>query len=204
MRDHEQKYYLCKSGEVKRRAEEHRATYKRHMDKLWKVVNSFGSDTARIEKRMLLIEGIAFKGEPPKGWTKPKYGISRPKLGTLKPEVRRCFTPSGSYFVETHKDLKPFQEWLGCPFHYSYKTKTGSGTSTIGRLFSEGFVYWYSETGPILLELPDVAGAKKEALASGETIDNNVLDWVPPKGLKEILPEEWDLMVAKHKRKEAK
>jgi hypothetical protein len=44
-----------------------------------------------------------------------------------------------------------------------------------------------------------VAAAKARALKEGRTIDGNVLDWVPPKGLKEILSEEWDLMAAKHK-----
>lgn len=202
MRDADQKYYICKSGEVKHRAEEHRTTFLRLKDKLWEVVNSFGSERASIDTRMMLIQGIEFKGEPPVGWTKKKNGVSKPKRGTLPPEVRKFFTPDGSYYVTPHEDLNPLAKWLNCPFGYSWKSKDGksSGMHHLGRLFSDGFTYWYDKDGPIMLELPDVAKAKAESIKRGEIVENNVLDWVPPKGLKEILPEEWDLMAAKHKK----
>lgn len=203
MRDSQQKYYLCKSGEVKRRAEEHRKTFLRLRAELWKVVESFGATAARLDDRMMLIQGIEFKGEPPVGWTKKKHGVSRPKRGILGFNERKFFTPDGSYSVETHKELRPFGDWLKCPFSYLWNSKDGksSGRNHIGRLFSDGFTYWYDPAGPIMLELPDVEAAKKRALERGEIADNNVLDWVPPKGLKEILGEEWGLMAAKHKQK---
>lgn len=203
MRDSPQKYYLVKSGEVRRRAEEYRKTYIRLKANLWKIISSFGCEEASLDVRMMLIRSLRFKKAPPAGWTKPnRWGLSRPKPGTLKPEIRKFFTPSGTYCVETHMELKSFEAWLACPFGYSWKSKDGksSGSATIGRLFSDGFVYWYDPEGPIMLELPDVAGAKKRAAERGELVDNNALDWVPPKGLKEILSEEWDLMAAKHER----
>ena len=46
-----------------------------------------------------------------------------------------------------------------------------------------------------------MAKAKAASIERGEIVDDNVLDWVPPKGLKEILPEKWDLMAAEHKIK---
>jgi hypothetical protein len=94
MRDHEQKYYLCQSGEVKRRAEEYRQVNLRLRAKLWDVISSFGAEKASICGTMMLIRGIAFKGAPPKGWTKPRHGISRPKPGTLSPELRQYFQPA--------------------------------------------------------------------------------------------------------------
>lgn len=204
MRDRDQKYYLCKSGEVKRRAEEHRKAYIKLKSKLWKVVESFGSDSASIDTQMMLIRGIAFKGDAPTGWTKEKHGVSRPKKGTLPAEVRRFFVPDGGYMVETHKDLVGFLQWLGCPFGYGWKSKEGasSGSSHIGRLFARDRMFWYDEHGPIMLELPDVAGAKARAAEAGHIVDDNVLDWTPPKGLKEIMKEEWDLMAARHERAE--
>lgn len=204
MRDSDQKYYLCKSGEVKRRAEEYRATYLRLKAKLWEILESFGAEEASICPTMMLIQGIAFKGEPPAGWSKKKHGVSRPKPGTIAPELRRFFQPN-SCWIELHKDLAPFRDWLACPFHYTYTMKPGnplkitSGSGHLGRLFSDGFVFWYDPAGPIMLELPDVAGAKKRADERGEIVDNHALDWTPPKGLKETLSEEWDLMAAKHK-----
>jgi hypothetical protein len=203
MKDCTQKHYLCTSGEVKRHAEEHRHTFIRLREQLWKVVKSFGSDEASICDTMMLIRGIKFKGAPPEGWTKPnRYEGSRPKRGTLPPETMKFFTPGGSYFIETHPELKALNEWLKCPFSYSYQSKDGktTGRNTIGRLFSDGFTYWYSSTGPIMLILPDVAAAKARAKEKKEIVDGNVLDWTPPKGLKEILKEEWDLMAAKHRR----
>lgn len=205
MRDHDQKYYLIKSGEVKKRAEEHRKTYIRLMDELWKVVESFGCTEARIDRRMMLIEGLRFKGDVPLGWTKPKRrGVSYPKRGTLGASTKKFFTPSGSYCVETHPELQSFEKWLGCPFHCAWKSKDGksSGSYHLGRLFSDGVVFWYDPQGPMMLELPDVARAKKDAEEQGRIVENKVLDWVPPKGLKEILKEEWDLMAAKHKHRE--
>ncbi len=200
MKDRDQKYYICKSGEVKKRAEEYRKTFLRLKAELWRVVETFGADSASIDDEMMLIRGIAFKGATPQGWTKPKHGISYPKRGTLGFDARKHFTPSGSYSVEMHKELRPFREWLKCPFGYHYTIKAGQGFTHIGRLFNRSFVYWYDSSGPIMLELPDVAGAKARALESGETVVDGVLDWVPPKGLKEILPEEWALMAARHKQ----
>ncbi len=203
MRDSPQKYYLVKSGEVKRRAEEYRKTYLRLHTQLWKVIGSLGCEKASICRTMMLIRGLCFEGDPPKGWTKPKHGISYPKRGTLSPDVQKFFQPQ-TCWVTLHKDLKPFVDWLDCPFHYTWKFKDGktSGSNTLGRLFSDGFVFWYDPKGPIMLELPDVARAKKRAEERGEIVDGNKLDWVPPKGLKEILKEEWNLMQAKHERVE--
>jgi hypothetical protein len=208
MRDLDQKYYLCKSGEVKKHAEEHRRTFLRLRAKLWKVVTSFGSDEASICDTMMLIRGIHFKDGTPAGWTKPGRHdrCSHPKRGTLSPEIQAFFTPSGNYFIELHEELKPFGDWLKCPFHYSYTSKDGrcSGRSTIGRIFADSFVYWYDPAGPIMLILPDVAAAKARSVKKREIVDGNVLDWQPPAGLKEILSEEWDLMEAKHKRRVSK
>ena len=205
MKDCDQKHYLCTSGEVKRRAEEHRRTFIRLKENLWKVVKSLDSDEACINDAMMLIEGIRFKGVyVPDGWTKPdRRMLSRPKRGTLPPETMKFFTPGGSYAIETHPELKAFNDWLKCPFSYSYQSKDGTmtGRNTIGRLFSDGFTYWYSSTGPIMLVLPDVTAAKKRAKEKKEIVDGSVLDWTPPKGLKEILREEWDLMAAKHSLK---
>jgi hypothetical protein len=208
MRDLDQKHYLCTSGEVKKRAEEHRRVFLRLRARLWKVVKSFGSDEASICDSMMLICGIHFKDGPPPGWTKPgRYdNCSRPKRGTVPPEIRALFTPGGSYVVEPHEELKPFGEWLNCPFRYSYTSKDGtcSGSSTIGRIFADSFVYWYDPSGPLMLILPDVAAAKVRSIKKREIVDGNVLDWQPPVGLKEILSEEWDLMKAKHKLQASK
>lgn len=204
MKDCDQKFYICVSGEVRRHAEEHRRTFCRLRDHLWKIVESLGSDEAIINDTMMLIDGIKFAGGPPTGWTKPdKSGCSRPKRGTLPPETQKFFTPGGSYWIKPHEELKAFGDWLKCPFDYSYKSKDGttSGSNTIGRLFADSFVYWYNPKGPILLVLPDVAAAKSRAAKKKEIVEDNVLNWTPPKGLKEILSEEWDLMTAKHRRK---
>ncbi len=198
MQDFPQKYYLCVSGEVKERAEEYQKAYNELWSHLIKLVKSMGATDYRFEPSMMLLIGIKFKGEPPKGWTK-KRGYSRPPDNKA---ISKYFTPSGGHRITTHPKLAAFQEWLGCPMSYSYtKGKTNSGWTTIGRLFSDGLLYWYDSTGPILLVIPDVALARSQARAEGLKIADKGLTWKRPKGLKEILPEEWYLMSANHEQK---
>ncbi len=203
MEDHPQIHYLCASGEVKKRAEAHRRAFTKLRKALFDVVHSLGATRCRIQDSMLLLQGITFEGEPPTGWTKKdKGGCSRPKPTKANAEILKHFTPSGGYCIETHPDLLDFEKWLGCPMSYEYtQAPTSKGWSTIGRMFADGVLYWYSATGPILAILPDIAAARIYAEEHRQVVVGNVLDWKPPKGLKRILPEEWKLMQAKHKLK---
>lgn len=200
-----QKHYLCNSGEVKKRAEAHRAIFTKLRHDLFDIVASVGATKCHIQDSMMLLQGIIFDDDAPDGWTKnnKKMG-SRPKNIEANKEILKHFTPGRSYSIKTHSELAVFLQWLGCPMSYLYsKGEHHSGSHSIGRIFADSILYWYSVDGPILAVLPDVALARKQSVENGEAVVGNVLDWKPCKGLKEIMPEEWDLMKAKHKRMKA-
>jgi hypothetical protein len=206
MQDFPQKHYICVAGNVKKHAEAYREAHMRLYGKLITVAKSVGVTSIHYEPSMMLLISLYFKEAPPAGWTKKdKYGRSRPLPTLANKEMLTHFTPGGSHQITTHPELLAFQTWLGCPLSYNYKQgDTCSGWSTIGRLFSDGLLYWYSVTGPIVLVIPDMVAARKYAKENKQIVTDNVLDWKPPKGLKEILPEEWELMAAKHKQAQQK
>jgi hypothetical protein len=194
-------YYLCESGEVKIKAEEYRDTFIKLKKALWAVVHGLGCEKASFCDDMMLLRGVVFPGTPPAGWTKPsREGLSRPKRNKENAETLKHFTPFGCYELETHQDLLPLWEWLRCPTGYRYigPGPGVSGSCRIGNLFDPVQAVWYCGKGPICLILPDVEAERREAIDSGRTVVDGVLNWTPPEGLQRILPEKWDLMAAEH------
>ena len=194
------KYYICESGEVRKKANAHRAAFIRLKSALFDVVNSLGAKQCRIETDMMLLSGIYFPNDPPAGWTKKGPRGSRPKPIKANADILKHFTPSTPYQVTTHPELQALWDWLKCPASYSWKMpgKEHSGWEMIDHRFSTHQACWLDANGPVVLILPNVAAAKAKALELGRAIEGSALDWTPPKGLREILPEEWDLMKARH------
>ena len=194
-------YYLCTSGEVKKLANEHRAAHIRLKKELWAFVESMGCKSASIDERLMRLRGVVFPSEVPSGWTKlNKHKLSCPQRYNKDPDILRYFVQRMPTIPEEPAELAKFHTWLNCPLGYHYTHKTGNGWSRIGGFYGVR-LYWYSATSPIMLEVPDVKNAKAQAHHAGYTVKNNVLDWKLPKGCKEIMVEEWQLMVAKHKKK---
>jgi hypothetical protein len=196
-------YYLCQSGTLKRKAEEHRTIHCKLQKALFTAIKPYGSSEADIDTTMMLIRRVKFRGSQPAGWTKrDDRGLSRPLPTKANAAILKYFTPSGCHSVDRHPDLQPFFSWLACPSGYEYTHAKGTGWTSIS--FHGPSLYWYDRNGPLLLVTPDVAQAKREALAEKQTVVNNVLDWTPPRGAKLILKEEWALMAAVHEQKEKK
>lgn len=195
-------FYLCESGEVKKRANAYRRTYIRLKGVLFDVVKSVGSDKSYIDDTMMLISGVKFDGPVPAGWSKPHRRTKdcRPLRTKENAELLKHFTPFGCYCVKAHPELQKFWDWLECPDSYRWKSADGksSGSRGIGDFFRNLQMYWYAERGPLLLKTPDVAAAKEEAEKEKRIVEGNVLNWQPPKGLRRILPQKWDLMQAEH------
>lgn len=197
-------FYICASGEVRKRANAYRAAHRRLYSALFDIVHSLGANEASIESSMMKLRGIAFLKGAPSGWTKPdKHGLSRPMKTKENAEILRHFTPGGCYSVEMHPELRSFFEWLKCPCGYEYKSGTCEGWTRIGAGFDPVGLFWYTTNGPILLKTPDMAAARKNAADSKQIVTNNVLNWTPPKGCKKVMIEEWKLMQAKHERRAA-
>lgn len=205
-------YYLIKSGEVLKRANEYRANYKVLHEELFAYVESLGCCRASVEKCSMKLRGIVFPQSVPvpvpKGWTKPdRHNLSRPKNTKANADALRYFTPSGGYVLQWHPKFQEFYDWLGCPTKYSYTLpgKRVSGTTGIGELVIPVNLYWYNDKSPMMLRVPDMEQAKADADTDGRVLnDPKVLNWKVPKGCKKILVEKWQLMEAEYAQRAEK
>jgi hypothetical protein len=139
-------------------------------------------------------------------WTKPdSQGRSRPKKGT---DEYKIFYDKEATYLPAEQLIA---ENLKVPCSIGYKEGGGEGWTRIGRMLSScGFLWLHRDTGPYALWLPDVAacivelraqykGSKSFKILGG--VDKWVLDTT---GLKPLMQEEWDLMVAEHNLKQAR
>lgn len=131
----------------------------------------------------------------PREFKKPgKNGLQSPKKGTeYEAEFKRHKRPSVKEFIG---------EWLGVPYRLSYEAKDCLGSTCIGHPFYPIGLYWYEAKGPILLVVPDVEHYAKQITDEhpDAVFDGAADQWrLAKEGAREILREEWDLMVAKHK-----
>ena len=195
-------YYICASGEVRKRANAYRDAHAVLYKALWAVVHSLGSDKASIDTTRVKLRGVVFAGAAPEGWTKPdKHKLSRPKNLKANAEMLKHFTPSGGGMVERPPSMQVFFDWLACPSGYEYTCGDNhKGWSRIGEGLAPTGLYWYSSETPILLKTPDFEDARRYAAGDGCTVVGDTLNWTPPKGCKPILHEEWALMQAKYER----
>jgi hypothetical protein len=194
----DQKYYIIESGKMLELAEKLRIEYSKSIEIINSYVNSLGGKSYNTSLTDNALHSIGFNHDIPEGFCKPdRYGLSRPKK-------------KSPYYAEFKKYKKTdlsskLQENLKVPLVVSYK-KNGSfsGSSRIGNMWKPVGIYWFKKDGPILLIIPDVAKAVKEFSDTyGDEIsfENGVENWrLDETGLKEIIKEEWDLMVAKHKK----
>lgn len=196
-------YYLLTGGEVLDRAQKHRAAHIRLMSELFDFAKKHGGTAASIDKTMMLLRGVVFEGEAPKGWTAPtkKDRLARPRKTKNNEALLKMFTPSGGYWCKPNAELAEFDKWLACPCSIRYTTDgDGWGHMHIGNMFNPIQLAWFDADSPILLATPDVQTAKKEADERGIVPeDKAVFDWTPPAGCERILIERWKLMEAEHK-----
>jgi hypothetical protein len=194
--------YLCKSGKAKALANQYRENYTRLRSELFEAIKPLGATGARIcEYDMKIIEA-QFPGDlHPEGWVRPKKCKGwRPPRGDA---MLQHFTAPGPRTLKAHPELTAFDTWVGCPRGYNYTKGPGcSGWQGIGSnaaLFSPTWpMQWFSLTGPICVELPDVAAAKARAADQHEIVTDNVLDWVPKPGLELITEARWAFLEAKY------
>jgi hypothetical protein len=138
-------------------------------------------------------------------WTKPNsQGRSSPKKGT---EAHKIFFDK-SLGIKSAESV--IIEKLKVPTQLAYSTATGKGFTSIGRMLSScGFLYM-SKDGPYALWIPDVEACVAELKAQNVRYKSfKVLggteNWkLEVEGLRPILQEEWDLLVAQKNLEEAR
>lgn len=144
------------------------------------------------------VGGIECYGEPPEGFVKPKSnGYTRPKKGSKWDERFKSQVGMSSHYVS---------QSLKIPMSISYEKSDSSGSSVIGRGFHDaaGFLF-LSKEGPFCLYCLDIPALVKSYEDDGWTV-------LPPckgfemrfDGARQILKEEWEMLVASHKLDKAK
>ena len=192
-----QKYYLVEGGDLLSLAEEYRNDYIAAFKRLSEFVKSLGGIGYKTNFNGVLY-AIAFpKGEQPEGFKKPdKYGVSSPyKKSPLTEEFKEYAFPNPTEYIDRILDIP-----TGLAY---YKEDVIQGSTCIGHPFQPYGFYWYSTKGPMLLTVPDLQKYAKEILREYEEIEfeNNDNEWsLDDPGVREILPEEWELMKAKYER----
>ena len=150
------------------------------------------------------IAGVVFEGNIPPDFCKPdNYGVTRPKK-------------TSKYYKEFKRDdlkLPDVEKWILDKFYiptgYGYKYDGGSGGTAIGHPFKPIEICWYStdDNAPLMLKIPNIPYEieYKKATRSNVVFENDFDKWkLDETGLRQILVEEWDLMVAKYKAEKDK
>ncbi len=195
------KYYICKSGTIRRKAEEYRSTYIQRVNEVDKLVKPLGADKYSLHEATLLVRGVNFVGAIPEGWHKPKClgGYARPKPTKENAVILQHFTPHGVHFVRRPPKLQEFFAWLDFPVFYDYTVEGDTdrrGSSIVS--FYNHELMWFSASSKIILALPDLEKVREEAKKERRIVVGGVLDWKTPKGLVEISKEEYAYLKAKH------
>lgn len=194
--DWEQKHYLIQSGDILESAQDYRSGYTSFRAKMWDYLKSIGAVSFQ-DNFANGLGRVRFEGEAPEGFTKPnKYGCCRPK-------VKSSYEAEFEKFKAGPDPLRYLEGKVDLVRQVSYKEGEAWGSRCVGHPITPYGIYWYAKDGPLLLITPDVEKAinntKKEHPKAVVVPEK----WNPPIGCLEIMPEEWDLMKAKHKKQEA-
>lgn len=144
------------------------------------------------------LSGVVFpRGETPEGWTKPNgRRISYPKK-------RSQYHKEVAALPAAHSFLGALQAEIGPVSHdMSWEDGECSGSQMVGPFFGVQCYTFNGADGPFLLEVPDLARARKNLLAerpSATIKESRGADWnFSLEGTRRVLKEEWDFLAAKH------
>lgn len=143
--------------------------------------------------------GVVFSGAVHPDFKKPdRRGVSYPKAKT---GWRIRLSDLTGYDRRGYGLAKA----LGVPttIHYTFEDGRGMGAISRGIGSGVGFLY-LSEDGPFALYIPDVAHVVADYEARGYTVCDECKNFKPEfDGARQILKEEWELVVARHNLAEA-
>lgn len=191
------KYYLIEDEQLLAKARAFRQASIDQSNRYWEFVMSIGGDAYQVGWNDCLI-GVRFPHDKrPPGWCKPKEhrGVSYPMK---KSDWRERMFAIGR--MPQIVDFLPELEDTPCSINHD--GPTGKGSHRIGSLVQPIQICWYSADSPFMVMLPDVERAVRVTKIEhpDATIQGEVEKWRPPAGLREILIEEWNFMVAKYEK----
>jgi hypothetical protein len=190
------KYYIIEAAGMVEKAKAFRRAYIEQSGKYLDFLESICATAYQVGFNDQLI-GIQFPHDKrPAGWCKPKEyrGVSYPmKKSDWKEKMRAL--------GQLPQIIDFFPELANTPCWIGYKGPTSEGGRQIGDIIQPIQLCWYSADSPFMLMLPDVERAIQVVKIEhpDATLRDGIESWRPLAGLREILIEEWDFMVAKHK-----
>lgn len=215
------KLYLIESGPMLELIKHHLNERTRVTAVNLEILRKLGLDPEKVQLWRHIYNGSLTGVQIPKSlkmpkvfvqenWTKPdSKGRRRPKKGTEEYKAfyseDALFTPAETLIVKA----------LNVPTSIGYKTRggtrSGEGWSMIGRMMSAcGFLWMDRDNGPYAMWLPDVEAAVEDlkkahkGVKSFEVIGGADVWQLDTTGIKPLLQEEWDLMVAQKNLEEAR
>lgn len=193
----DQLLFLIESGRPLEMVKSHLAERARVRAENLAMCQQLGVTRASTDRLTGALHGVVFDaGAVPADWKKPtSKGVSFPKKGS---EWERRLKAQTGYADPSELIAEAFN----IPTHIDY-TKPGEDTGgwrMIGLpLRSCGFL-WVSESGPFAMWIPDVPGEVRKSNDDGFEVAEPAKSFKPViDGCRQILEEEWDLIVAKHK-----
>lgn len=190
-------YYIAESGEILKACEKYREDHKEWNDKVFRYLKSIGAEAFKDNLKGD-IYSVKFIDKVPQGFKKPD------KHGCCQPYVKSDWGGKLKALGSRPQSENYLKEIIKVPNHLKYETKDSSGMMTLGHYFHEYRIGWYSKESPLLICIADIKKEIKDFYADNPDgkILNGLESWEVPTGMKEILGEEWDLMVAKHKKEQ--
>ncbi|WP_422363148.1 hypothetical protein [Pyruvatibacter mobilis] len=197
MRGHA-KHYLIESGPTLALVSELVMLRHKAAKEILEKVRALGGVNFRVDPNGA-VTALWFAGKPPKGYCKPdRAGGHQPRKGSKAEAAIRA--------LPRLPDVdRAVQKALGIPDSLSTEGPDACSSSSglIGLFPNPVGIAYYHPEGPYLLWTPDVEFYKARALevSPGCTITHPSPDWeLDTSGLREVLKEEWDLLVARHKQ----
>lgn len=186
--DFSSKYFIAESGKVLKAAEQFRKDTIEWREKAYKFLEECGATSGRTSFAGKFFT-IKFKdGRAPDGFKKPD------SMGYREPYKKNKEWIDRFNSFDTEPQVKDYMKpVINCPESLRFK----NGFTCIGHPINPYQVCWYAEDSPLLVVIPDVE--KSIEKNKDRELICDAKNWKPPQGLKEILREEWDLWVAKHK-----
>jgi len=198
------KYYILESGNIYNEAVKFRKALIAAYANISEFCMRIGAAGYQLSADNSCLSKVVFpEGAVPDGFMKPdKMGATYPhKKQQLNKEWKSLTLPTPTKWM---------LEIVGCPQSLSYRNVDSGdhGVIGIGSFFETISIHWFSEDGDLLLIVPDVEFEVSRILAenSGKLVfENNADQWrLEDDGAREILVEEWNLIVAKYKTLQSK
>jgi uncharacterized LabA/DUF88 family protein len=190
------KHYLIESGEALEVAEKYRKAHIEYHSAARAFLENCGATSGQTCHDGRFFSLKFEKGKVPENFKKPnKYGYVEP-FKKNKEWLEKLETSPASPVVSEFIDGV-----IDAVLSLEYEGEHGKGGCCIGNPFNPIQICFFSKESPLLLIVPDVKHYVRLREINGYTVTSKKSHTLP-EGLKEILREEWDLMVAKHKQKE--